>query len=354
MPLAGLPTPGSLPLSRTGRAWRGVLTALGHADVPVGVEEDVAVGTEAALCQPHAQRALAPARQQRQIEGEGKGHGADLGSTSGPGWEVGWGKGTPEVWSWGPGASWVSSWLPTRSSGPAREARCPRCSLPVSWAHLESQDSGCTGPHDLYTLVGGQARSGGTQTGVKRAEEARAPGGHAQLTAQPVGGVAPVGADAPGAAELCVGLQALAEHRAPTAGPAAVTDTGVEVWARWDEAVAPGEDPAGRAHQRLEQRPLRVMAPPTTTQPSWRTHGLSIRSHRGSGGHDGWMAGVLLPGRRGLVVAGRPVGSPQPSPLLSETSQDRAMSWQVRAMVPSGRRHSSLRLLVQVPGEGGV
>lgn len=207
----------------------------------------------------------------------------------------------------------------------------------------------------MYTLVGGQARSGGIQTDVKRAEEARAPGGHAQLTAQPVGGVAPVGADTPGAAELCIGLQALAEHRTAAAGPAAVTDTGVEVWARWDEAVALGEDPAGRAHQRLEQRPLRVMAPPTTTtQPRWRTHGLSIRSHRGSGGHDGWMAGVLLPGKRGLVVAGRPVGTLQPSPLLSETSQDRAMSWQVRAMVPSGRRHSSLRLLVQVPGEGGV
>ena len=105
VPLAGLPAPGSLPLSRAGRAWRGVLTALGHADVPVGVEEDVAVGTEAALCQPHAQRALAPARRQRQIEGEGSGHGAGLGSTSGPGWEVGWGKGTPEIWSWGPGAS---------------------------------------------------------------------------------------------------------------------------------------------------------------------------------------------------------------------------------------------------------
>lgn len=245
--------------------------------------------------------------------------------------------------------------LPTRSSGPAWEARCPRCSLPVSWAHLESQDSGCTGPHDLYTLVGGQARSGGTQTGVKRAEEARAPGGHAQLTAQPVGGVAPVGADAPGAAELCVGLQALAEHCTAAAGPAAVTDTGVEVRARWDEAVAPGEDPAGRAHQRLEQRPLRVMAPPTNTaQPRRRTHGLSNSSQRGSGGHDGWMAGVLVPGKRGLVVVGRPVGTPQPSPLFSETSQDRAMSWQVRAMVPSGRRHSSLRLLVQVPGEGGV
>ena len=88
-------------------------------------------------------------------------------------------------------------------------------------------------------------RSGGTQTGVRQAEEARAPSGHARLTAQPVSGIAPVRADAPGAAEFCVGLQALAEHLAATAGPAAVTDTGVEVRARWDEAVAPGEDPAG-------------------------------------------------------------------------------------------------------------
>ena len=66
------------------------------------------------------------------------------------------------------------------------------------------------------------------------------------------------------------------------------------------------------------------------------------------------MAGVLVSGKRGLVVGGRPVGTPQPSTLLSETSQDRAMSRQVRAMVPSGRRHSSPRLLVQVPGEGRV
>ena len=66
------------------------------------------------------------------------------------------------------------------------------------------------------------------------------------------------------------------------------------------------------------------------------------------------MAGVLVSGKRGLVVGGRPVGTPQPSTLLLETSQDRAMSRQVRAVVPSGRRHSSRRLLVQVPGEGGV
>lgn len=130
-----------------------------------------------------------------------------------------------------------------------------------SWAHLESQDSGCTGPQDLYTLAGGQARSGGTQTGVRQAEEARAPGGHARLTTQPVGGIAPVGADTPGAAELCVGLQALAEHLAAVARPAAVTDTGIEVRARRDEAVAPGEDPAGRARQRLQRRPLGVTAP---------------------------------------------------------------------------------------------
>lgn len=84
-----------------------------------------------------------------------------------------------------------------------------------------------------------------------------------------------------------------------------------------------------------------------------RTHGLSISSQRGSGGH-GVEVGVLGAGKGGLVVGGSPVGAQQPSPLLLATSQDRAMSWQVGAMVPSGRRQSSLRLLVQVPGEGGA
>lgn len=237
---------------RLGGPGRGLLTALGHTDVPVGIEEDVAVGTEAALCQPHALQTLAPARQQRQAEGRVVGMVQAQGKPRVRG-RRSVGEGTPEIW--------VSSWLPTRSSGPAREARCPRCALPASWAHLESQDSGCTGPQDLYTLAGGQARSGGTQTGVRQAEEARAPGGHARLTTQPVGGIAPVGADTPGAAELCVGLQALAEHLAAVARPAAVTDTGIEVRARRDEAVAPGEDPAGRARQRLQRRPLGVTAP---------------------------------------------------------------------------------------------
>lgn len=41
----------------------------------------------------------------------------------------------------------------------------------------------------------------------------------------------------------------------------------------------------------------------------------------------------------------------QPSLLLSGTSQELAMSLQVGAMVPSGRRQSSVWLLVQVPGE---
>ena len=271
------------------------------------IEEDVAVGTEAALCQPNAQRALAPARRQRQTEGEGSGQGAGPGATSGPGSEVGWGKGTPEIWGRGPGASWVSSWLPTRSSRPAWEARCPHHALPVSWAHLESQDSGCTGPQDLYTLADGQVRSGGTQTGVRQAEEARAPSGHARLTAQPVSGIAPVRADAPGAAEFCVGLQALAEHLAATAGPAAVTDTGVEVRARWDEAVAPGEDPAGRAHQRLQRRPLRVMAPhhhhPTQVENSRAQHQLA-EGLWGARRVDGGRAGFRQEGAGGWGQAG--------------------------------------------------
>ena len=63
---------------------------------------------------------------------------------------------------------------------------------------------------------------------------------------------------------------------------------------------------------------------------------------------------MLGAGDRGLAVGGRLVGAQQPSPLLLGTSQDWAMSWQVGAVVPSGRRQSSLRLLVQVPGEGGA
>lgn len=87
-------------------------------------------------------------------------------------------------------------------------------------------------------------------------------------------------------------------------------------------------------------------------QPTQRTHGLSISSQRGSGGH-GVEVGVLGTGKGGLVVGGRPVAAQQPSPLLLATSQDWAMSWQVGAVVPSGRRQSSLRLLVQVPGGRG-
>lgn len=105
----------------------------------------------------------------------------------------------------------------------------------------------------MYTLVGGQVSSGGTETGVKRAREARAPGSCPQLTAQPGSGIAPVAAHAPSVAERRVGLQALAGH-VGVAGLAAVADTGAEERAGRDETVALGEDPVGRRGQRPEQR----------------------------------------------------------------------------------------------------
>lgn len=53
----------------------------------------------------------------------------------------------------------------------------------------------------------------------------------------------------------------------------------------------------------------------------------------------------------GVVLGGR-VGRTKQSLLpFSDSSQSLAMSWQSEAMVPSGRRHSSVWLFVQVPGE---
>lgn len=56
-----LPAPSSPPPAQGPRSWV-VLTALGHTDVGVGVEEEVAVGTEAALHQPLVLWELCPAR----------------------------------------------------------------------------------------------------------------------------------------------------------------------------------------------------------------------------------------------------------------------------------------------------
>lgn len=105
------------------------------------------------------------------------------------------------------------------------------------------------------------------------------------------------------------------------------------------------KEPAGRGGQ----RPGRGRAALTRTRPSGATHGLCSSSQRGAGGH-GDEAGVV--GAEGEVpaVGGGRVGAKQPSRPLSGTSQWWAMSWQVAAMVPSGRRQSSVRLLVQVPG----
>lgn len=230
----------------------GLLTALRHTDVRVGVEQDVAVGAEATLCQPPARRALAPARRPGQSKEECSGHGGGLGSLR----KSRVGEGHPEIW--GLGSRTLCGSPPgspqTLQAGLGGLLSPPSYPVPVCWAHLELQDLGCTGPHGLYTLVGGQVRSADTRTGVRWAKEAGAPRGHTRLTTQPAGGVAPVGAHAPGAAERRVGLQALAE-RFRAARPAAVADTGAEEQARRDEAVAPGEHPAGRAGQRPRRCP---------------------------------------------------------------------------------------------------
>lgn len=80
------------------------------------------------------------------------------------------------------------------------------------------------------------------------------------------------------------------------------------------------------------------------------THRLSSSSQRGARGHGAEVGTVDgLP-----VVGGTLVGAQQLASLLSGTSQVLAMSWQVGAMVPSGRRQSSAWLLVQVPGRMGA
>lgn len=43
----------------------------------------------------------------------------------------------------------------------------------VTGTHLESQVMGCLGPHGWYTFAGGQVSSGGTETGIRYAKEAR-------------------------------------------------------------------------------------------------------------------------------------------------------------------------------------
>lgn len=63
-----------------------------------------------------------------------------------------------------------------------------------------------------------------------------------QLTTQPSGGIAPVGAYTLGPAECCIGLQALTE-RVSNIGIAVVTDTGFEEGIWREEPVALGEDP---------------------------------------------------------------------------------------------------------------
>lgn len=60
---------------------------------------------------------------------------------------------------------------------------------------------------------------------------------------------------------------------------------------------------------------------------------------------------MLGAGGQGLALGGGPGGGLQSSLLLSGTCQDGAMCPQVGAIVPPGRRQSSLWLLVQVPGE---
>lgn len=267
-------------------------------------------------------------------------HGA--GSGRGWGWSAaltsrgpGWGKGTPEPCP-----------HPRRLPGPRQSGR----------AHLESQDAGCTGPHGLYTFLGGQGSSGGRDgCQVGRGSQAPpTPRSRPQLTAQPARGVSPVAAHAPGTAERRVGLQALAGHPG-VAGLAGVLDAGAEEQAGRDEVVALGEDAAGRGGavrggSRAGSGPDGGHCPGVTT-PSGGTHWLSISSQRGAGGH-GVEVGVVGAGEGGLVVAGGPVGAQQPSLLVSGTSQALAMSRQVGAMVPSGRRQSSVWLLVQVPGGG--
>lgn len=141
-------------------------------------------------------------------------------------------------------------------AAPRPFGHCLHRSHPPAGAHLESQELGCAGPHALYTFPGGQVRSGGTETGVRCAKEARAPSGCPRLTAQPASGVPPAAARATGTAKCRVGLQALA-GRLRVATPAGVTDAGAEEQAGWDEAVAPGEDAVGRSSQRSAQRAVR-------------------------------------------------------------------------------------------------
>lgn len=173
-----------------------------------------------------------------------------------------------------------------------------------------------------------------------------------QLTTQPSGGIAPVGTYTLGPAQCCIGLQALTE-RVSNIGVAVVTDTGSEEGIWRDELVALGEDPVTVSGQGWELHREAGQANHCPGPPPQRpTHWLSISSQRGAEGHGVEVSG-LDPGVCGVVL-GEGLGSTK-QPLLPfpGTSQSLAMSWQSEAMVPSGRRQSSVWLFVQVPGEEG-
>lgn len=178
------PRPGRVASAGLGAQALAGLTARGHTDVRVGVEEDVAVWTEAALRQRLVLRAVVPARPGRRpgtsvhadsVRGRKQRARTERGVVRGPrcpmglGRRSGWGGAAQRSWAGGPGHF---------SKSPAGCSQTlwtpPPTPFPPS-AHLESQVTGCTGPHGSYTFPGGQVRSGSTETGVRWAGEARAP-----------------------------------------------------------------------------------------------------------------------------------------------------------------------------------
>lgn len=232
----------------------------------------------------------------------------------GPGWRSGWGKSTPEV-SAPPS---VPSWLLPGPLDTVPTVPTPRwCSPGVAGPGLRRATR-------LVHLFRWAGEVWGTETGVRCAEGARAPGGCPGLTAQPAGGIPPVTARAAGSAEGRVGLQALAGHLG-VAALAGVTDAGAEEQPGRDEAVALGEDPVGRGGRRSARRAgcWAPAGPPPQDGPAPPgSHGLSSSSQRGEGGHRE-AEGVVGAGDEGRVaVVGGPVGAQQ----LPGTSQSLAMS----------------------------
>lgn len=214
-PQPGSACPGPLLPPGLGLPGRGLLTALAHRCPRVGLKRMAVGSQEAALCQPHAlQTRPCKANKRQGWRGRAVGKGAGPGQNLGSG--VGGRRGRAPLRSGSPPGS------PTVLGQPGRPV--PGLCLPASWAHLESQDSGCIG----LQICTPWWKWAGQGLGAHRQVSGR-PRRPGPRRLRPDSPHSPVvlrqSCRRPGAAELCVGLPGSGRALQAVARPAAVTDT---------------------------------------------------------------------------------------------------------------------------------